>query len=302
MAKDSKNNSFDVFSPKSSILSRSGNISLVNIVSPISIKVGDIITYILQIIVPVGNIISNVQLIDTFQSDKQEFIRNSILKNGLYMENQPIPINGILTFPNLLSIDASKEEITETYSFKVRVTDATINNNFFDIQQNNSQLKWEDASGVPGTPINSISRVYVNLPNIQLSLFQSNLTKGIEYTNKSIKIIGDDVLAYEIQLVNSGKSDAYNIVVNDDIANDFIVDSKSLKATKGNGNFIENTLTWNINNMEVGEVVSIHFNVTASNNVPVTLDIPNKASVTFNSNDNNFGKSFDPIEDRKSVV
>src|SRR3712207_2157285 len=152
------------------------------VVLPPSTKIGDIVTYILDIRVPKGTIVSNVQIKDTFPDTNQEFITGSITKDGVLIEPQPIPIGGVLTFPEVPNIDASDATTVLIYSFSTRVIDAAVNDNFVDMQVNNAVLNWIDATtGVIGAPINTSINLYVNIPSLQILKSQSNITKNIDY-------------------------------------------------------------------------------------------------------------------------
>src|SRR3712207_7784562 len=78
---------------KSKLISKINTISLENLASPPSAKIGDKITYMIQITVPKGTIASNIRVQDTFPYKMQEFITNSVLLDGQSVSSTSIPIN-----------------------------------------------------------------------------------------------------------------------------------------------------------------------------------------------------------------
>ncbi|AWZ49479.1 hypothetical protein C3495_11930 [Clostridiaceae bacterium 14S0207] len=267
------------------------------IVSPPSTKIGDVVTYILDIRVPKGTIVSNVQIKDTFPNTNQEFIPGSVTKDGVLIELQPIPIGGVLTFPEVFNIDASDATTVLVYSFSTRVIDAAVNDNFIDTQVNNAVLTWMDANtGVIGAPIKTSTNLDVNIPSLQILKSQSNITKNIDYTSETVSFQGGDILSYRINVINEGTAISYNNVITDMISNYFNVDKNSIVTSNGDVVFQGNILKWNIEQIRPNEIVTLTFNLNVSNQLPNTLAIENIASGIYESNNNEFSKNYGPVK------
>ncbi|GAA0783869.1 hypothetical protein [Hathewaya limosa] len=271
------------------------SLTLDTLVSPISPKIGDTITYIIQITIPKGVLAGNIQLKDTFPETKQQFIAGSILVNGQPMGVEPIPARGVLTFPVVSTIDATTKEVTEIYSFDVRIVNAIESGDFIDKQINTAEVTWDNnTTGATNIVVSSENNVNVTMPFIQIRKFQNNVTKATGNTIEDINFISTDTLTYKISVTNTGLNVAYNVTVADIISNYLSIDTVSLNATKGTGSFVGNTLTWNITTLEVGESVIIGFNVTGGNSIPAVNNVQNTANVTYSTNNNGFGKNLTP--------
>src|SRR3712207_265362 len=281
---------------KSKLISKINTISLENLASPPSAKIGDKITYMIQITVPKGIIASNIRVQDTFPYKMQEFITNSVLLDGQSVSSTSIPINGVLTFPIIESIDATNMEIIKIYSFDVRIKNGRLTDTFIDKQQNNSQVLWDNhVTGEKDILITNTNTVDVRLAIVRINKTQNNITKNTGDRTWDIEFSGEDILNYKINVVNVGKEAAYDIIIQDMVSDKYNIDTGSLRGTKGNGEFIGNELNWKIDYMDQGESVLVDFNVTGGNSLPITETIENEAEVTFNSNDNAFGKVEGPI-------
>ncbi|GAA0783873.1 hypothetical protein [Hathewaya limosa] len=296
-----KNNKFNIDLANKVITQEDLNFMI--IASPISTKIGDLITYVLQITVAKGIIAKNIRLEDTFLNNKQTFIENSILYNGLTIKNQPTPVNGVLTLPVIDTVDATSEVVMVTYSFQVRIIDATLNDKYVDVQKNTCKLIWDnESSATSGIQINKETNIYVNTPNISLMLLQKNLTQNIDYTSQEVNFIGNDVIGYRLSITNRGNCPVYQVLINDTISDSFVVNSNSLMGTKGEGSFEGNNLIWNIPNMETGEIISIDFTVQGGKSVPALGQIQNQVNMSFNSNNNTFGKEFTSLNSNQAVI
>ncbi|GAA0783866.1 hypothetical protein [Hathewaya limosa] len=265
--------------------------------SPEATKVGEIVSYIIQITIAKGIIANNIRVIDTFPKTKQSFIQNSVLKDGVPITPEPTPIDGVLTFPTISSIDATQNEVNLIYSFSIRVTRGNLTDTFIDIQKNKCELLWNDSLDI--TNVISIvqeNSLYVQVPLLKVEIYQKNLTTNSEYTTGYINFNSKDTLAYKIVIENVGKNTAYDVVLLDSVPNEFIIDQSTLNGTLGQGSIGGNNITWNIDSVQAGSLIFIDFNVTAGNNMPVEKLVKNNANIQFSSNNNGFGQIVGPLD------
>lgn len=272
-------------------------LQLTKVASPASTKLGSIVNYILQITVPEGANVSNIQLVDTFPGSTQEFIAGSVTKDRLPLTPQPTPTTGTLTFPSIPSIQATTGPVTITYSFAVNITDAAINDNFIDTQVNSATLTWTDATtGIQGTPVRASANLNVKIPNLTINKSQRNVTKNGVYTINPIQFEGSDTVSYKITVTNEGRATSYNNRITDTISNYFVIDTASINSSKGKATFAGNNLSWIIKGLSVGETATLTFNMTPAQSLPTSLSIANKASALYDANSPNAVKTFGPVE------
>lgn len=90
------------------------------LISPDTVKIGDIASYIIQVTVPIGTTAYNIDVVDTFPDLTQDYVGNATINA---MPVIPTVVGGTVTFPTIPFVDATVDAETLTYSFDVRVVD-----------------------------------------------------------------------------------------------------------------------------------------------------------------------------------
>ncbi|GAA0783882.1 hypothetical protein [Hathewaya limosa] len=302
------------------------NLMLESIISPVTCKVNDIITYIIQITVPQGVIAYNIQLNIDYPYELQEVIENTFSLNGTYLSSNPTITNGKIIFPNIDIIDASDEEVVSVYSFKAKILDANlpknpiinVYNESVDQQISNIYVNWSNNDKVffNGT-VKDTATIYVQLPYINLEYEQRNVTNKENFTTNEIDFNIGDTIEYRIVVINSGKSEATNIVTADRLLTMFKIEPSSFSLNLGNQQFnsSKNEIVWNIPNLEIGQVAIFTFQTQVLPNISLIQNIENyvRGQYTipptkvekFISNSlviNNNGASFNVNVSNKTIV
>ncbi len=266
-------------------------------IDPTFAKIGDTVTYVIQIRVPDGTIAFNVQLTDEFLDSKQDFIVGSATLDG----NPVIPSvsGGIVIFPTIPFIDGTAGSVSKTYSFDVRITDAQQTPPFIEEQQDTATVNWDiDSQGTPAVPQTDSENLQVRIPFIEGIKEQKISTQpDTAFTVDTIGYEVGDIIDYRISLINQGEETAFNIQLTDVIDPLLAFVPGSISTTIGSASESAGTITWNIDdpeNLSKGVTAVLSFQVNTLSGVAADDSVLNQASFTYNSNNNDFGVSYGP--------
>ncbi|MGH4051602.1 MAG: isopeptide-forming domain-containing fimbrial protein [Clostridium sp.] len=267
-------------------------ITMTKLVAPILAKIGDIVTYILQVKIPLGTTAFNVKVTDNFPIATQNFIGNAT-KDGLPIV--PTVVGGLVTFPTIPFVDATADAVTIIYSFDVRVVNGTNVTPFIDNQTDNATVAWDiDNVGTPAVPFNISAILQVRTPNLIGRKEQRNVTSGGAFTTTNVNYNVGDVIQYRITVTNTGAESAFNSVITDILNPLLSFNAGSIITTNGSASALASTITWNIPVIAAGASDTITFNVTTLTGVGADGRIPDNASFIYNTNNNGFGVSYGP--------
>ena len=266
-------------------------------IDPTFAKIGDTVTYVIQIRVPDGTTAFNVQLTDNFPDNKQDFIVGSATLDG----NPVIPSvsGGIVIFPTIPFIDATAGSVAKTYSFDVRITDAQQTPPFIEEQKDTATVNWDiDNQGTPAVPQTDSENLQVRIPFIVGIKEQKISTQpDTAFTIDTIGYEVGDIIDYRISLTNQGEETAFNIQFTDVIDPLLSFVTGTISTTIGSASESGGTITWNINdpeNLSKGVTAVLSFQVNTLSGVAAGGSVLNQGSFTYNSNNNGFGVSYGP--------
>ncbi|NFG41757.1 DUF11 domain-containing protein [Clostridium botulinum] len=278
----------------SSTTLRALGITMTKLISPILAKIGDIVTYILQVTVPLGTTAYNVQVIDIFPIATQNFIVGSATKDGAPIT--PSVLGGTVTFPTIPFINATAAAVTILYAFDVRVVNGTHVSPFIENQTDNATVNWDlDDIGNPAVPFNTSAILQVRTPNLTGRKEQRNETSGGIFTTSNVNYNVGDVIQYRITVTNTGAESSFNSVITDAINSLLSFNPGSIITTNGSASITGATLTWNIPIIAAGASATITFDVTTLAGVGSDGRILDSGSFIYNTNDNGFGISYGPL-------
>ena len=273
---------------------RALGITMTKLISPILAKIGDIVTYILQVTVPLGTTAYNVQVIDIFPIATQNFIVGSATKDGAPIT--PSVLGGTVTFPTIPFVNATAAAVTILYAFDVRVVNGTHVSPFIENQTDNATVNWDlDDIGNPAVPFNTSAILQVRTPNLTGRKEQRNQTSGGIFTTSNVNYNVGDVIQYRITVTNTGAESSFNSVITDIINSLLSFNPGSIITTNGSASVIGATLTWNIPIIAAGASATITFDVTTLAGVGSDGRILDSGSFIYNTNDNGFGISYGPL-------
>lgn len=285
----------------SATLSSKG-ITLSKLVTPAFLKIGDLATYILTVIIPKGTTAYNLKLEDYYLFATQSYEDNATRTfNSLTLSVTPFegpysPDRRVVRFTENTPITAGATDAVILYTFQVRLTDALPVNSFVENQVNNATKFWDLSPLGPAKNVSASANLEARIPNVTLRKEQRALPSGTFRTGDITYSVGDQI-EYKLTATNTGAATAYNTVVTDNIDAtylDFISFSppgSSVIITPGN----PTVLQWTISELAPGETSVLTFIVETKPGIAPDDRIQNKASYTFNSNDNTYGKSYGPF-------
>ncbi|WP_069649973.1 DUF11 domain-containing protein [Caloranaerobacter ferrireducens] len=269
------------------------SIELFKLVKPLFAKIGDIVTYIIQVTIPEGTNAYNVQVIDTFPDTTQTYIAGSATKDGVPIT--PTVSGGTVIFPVIPYIDATASSVDIIYAFDVRVIGGTHEYPYIEKQINKAEVKWDmDISGPPAVPVSTSATLEVRTPHLRGLKEQRNVTKGGRFTKRGINYEVGDVIEYRISITNDGAETAFNTIVTDELNSLLSFNSGSIITTHGTAIESGGTITWNIPILNVGETATLMFSVTTLPGVAAGGRIPDKASFVYSTNNNGFEVTYGP--------
>ncbi|MGH4138616.1 hypothetical protein, partial [Clostridium sp.] len=188
-------------------------VTMTKLISPPSAKIGDAVTYQLQVTVPLGTTAYDLQVIDTFPIATQTFVGNATV-DGL--PTVPTVVGGTVTFPSIPFVDATAAAVTILYAFDVRVVNGTQVQPYIENQTDNATVNWDlDNIGTPAVPFSTSAILQVRTPNLVGTKQQRNATTGGAFTSGNVNYSIGDIIEYRITLNNTGAEAAYNSALTD---------------------------------------------------------------------------------------
>lgn len=264
------------------------------LISPDTVKIGDIASYIIQVTVPIGTTAYNIDVVDTFPVATQDYVGNATI-DGLPVV--PTVVGGTVTFPTIPFVDATVAAVTLIYSFDVRVIDGTISSPYVDSQQDNVTVNWDiDAMGTPAIPVSTSENLLVKVPHLTGVKDQRNVTKNGNFTSQQVQYDVGDIIEYRITLRNVGETSAFDIELIDTLEPLLSFVPGSIQTTLGSASEAGGTITWNIDSIVEQGTAVLTFRVETLPGVPSNVTIPNLGTFTYNSNNNGFGIGFGPTD------
>lgn len=262
-------------------------------ITPMFAKVGDEVSYLLQVTVPLGTTAFDVHVVDTFPASTQSFIPNSATKDGFPVF--PVVGPGTVTFDPIAFVDATGVAVVIDYEFKVRITDAAFTPPYIDIQTDTSVVSWDlDAEGTPAVPFTVQADLQVRTPFLQGTKEQRNVTLGQNFRTSNVKYSVGDEIEYRISLTNNGADTAFGTELTDILDTLLSYQTGSISATLGSAIFAGGIITWNIPELSPGTTATLVFTVITLPGVAAKGRIPDSATFNYNTNDNGFGLVIGP--------
>lgn len=236
----------------------------------------DIIEYTVEIVIPLGNIAYDVQLIDTLPVG-QNYVGPATLDDMPIIPVYSIPT---ITFPKVPFIDATNATQMRKYKFHVQITAASTP---YTIQTNTATLQWnKQPSSDPGVPIVATTNVYATEPALTL-LKEQKLFDDPTFQITPIQINTDATIVYRFTITNNKPYTIYNIIASETLNNLYYF----IRATtvKGviihDGSITGGILQWSISNLLAGETATAEIYVTVDSGGAVNGNIANIFSTIY---------------------
>ncbi|WDC85420.1 hypothetical protein PL321_08850 [Caloramator sp. mosi_1] len=270
-----------------STILKTERLKIVKSINPVTVKVGDTATYILEVTVPKGTIAYNVKVTDTFKIPEQVFVGNATLDGN--------PITVVVTPPNVIFptipvVNATLNEVKLLYSFDIRVVSAAHIPPFSENQLNTAKVEWDiDTSGTPAIPETTNKNLIVKTPNIIATKEQRNYTLNGTFRTTDLSFSVGNVIEYRITVNNNGLETAYNTVITDVLNPLLSFVSGSFNATLGTPSYSLGTVTWTIPVLLTGQSATLTFRVETLPGFAANSSTSNKATFIYNTNDNGYG-------------
>lgn len=272
-----------VYGPKTSntVYAVLGKLSVLKYTSNISFKVGDVITYFIEITVPFGTIAKNITVKDTLPL-KQTYLGPAQF-NSTFLT--PIFSNGEIIFVIPL-IDATLEEKKITITFLARVLDGNNSEPYIETQRNVVKVQSEiDNEGTLSLEIEKYVDVEITRPYVFVAKTQRNITQEGGYTTDTISVVADDILEFRLTVHNFGSSTAYNIIV-EDIISPYLEYTGYYDTPIGTVNYLPllRKIVWTIDELPINTVKSLAFRVNVVGGIPAGGFSENKGSFIYSTN------------------
>lgn len=264
-------------------------IRLQKLITPSFAKIGDKVTYIIQATVPRGTSAYNIKLVDNFSSNRQQYLNNAKI-DGLPVT--PSVSWGTVTFPTIPYIDATSTEVLITYSFDIRITNATHTSPYIENQINRATINWEDEYGTVAVPIETSEILEARTPYIRGIKEQRNVTQGGVFRTRTLNYDVGDTIEYSLSMTNEGTATAYNTVITDTINALLSFITGSITVTHGMAVETGGIITWNILELLPGEIATLKFSILTLPGAATGGRIPNRASYKYNTNNNSYGREY----------
>ncbi|WDC85419.1 hypothetical protein PL321_08845 [Caloramator sp. mosi_1] len=274
-----------------------GELSVLKYASNESFRVGDIITYFIEITVPFGTIAKNIAVKDTLPS-KQIYLGPASYDSTFLT---PIFSNGDIIF-NIPVVDARLEKKKITITFLARVLDGNNVEPYVETQRNIVKVTSEiDDEGTLSPEIEEYVDVEVTRPYVFVAKTQRNITQDTGYTTDIMPVLADDILEFRLTVHNFGSSTAYNIAVEDYIS-PYLEYTGYFDASIGNVNYLPllRRIEWTIDELPINTVKSLIFRVKVVGGIPAGGFSKNKGSFIYSTN--NTTPITYPKEDSNEVI
>nr|WP_272507291.1 carboxypeptidase regulatory-like domain-containing protein [Clostridium aestuarii] len=255
--------------------------------NPLETKIGDVVSYSLNITIPKGTIGYNIQVTDTLPNTTQLFIEGSAKKDGEAIE--PIVNEGVIKFSTIPYVDAVSDSVTIVYTFDIRVTNGQHIQPYIDSQINNALVNWSiDEAGTRTLTVNESVALEVKMPNLIGIKEQRNFTKEGSFTTKNMQYEIGDIIEYKISISNNGSEKAYNAIVTEVLSPFLQYDEGSLISSIGTANEVDGIITWYIEELDITQEAVLTFKVVSLPGIAAGDNITNKASFIYSTNNNGF--------------
>lgn len=261
-------------------------------VTPTSVKIGDLVTYTLTVVVPVGTAAYDLQVTDTFPSATQEYQIGSATKDGVPI--LPSVVGGLVVFPTITLVNATLAEVSIVYEFQVRIINGTHIPPFIESQVDDAAVTWTDLLGTTINTIEDSANVLVQTPNLISLKQQRNVTQGSPSTVLPVTYEVGDVIEYRITLTNNGAESAYNIILTDVIDSSLQIIPASVSVTLGTTSVVSDTITWTIPILPVSTSAELIFSVNTLEGVAPEQSIFDFATFEYSTNNNGFEVTYGP--------
>lgn len=166
------------------------------------------------------------------------------------------PENIGTTLYTVKEVDEGKPHTT--YSDKVYTFNVTVN-----LDANNKLIATvtSDENIVNGSVVTAaFENTYSNnLPEVKIDSIKTQSVNGKETTDKAVQVNPGDIVTYSITLTNNGEIASNAITVRDKIPQGLKIVSGSITE---NGILTDDTITWNIDSIEIGKTITVSFKVT----------------------------------------
>ncbi|MBZ4662591.1 MAG: hypothetical protein JG776_273 [Caloramator sp.] len=274
-----------------------GELGVLKYASDNTFKVGDIITYFIEITVPYGTKAKNISIIDTLPS-KQIYLGPASYNSTTLT---PIFSNGDIIF-NIPLVDATLEEKTITITFNARVLDGNNSEPYVETQRNIVKVTSEiDEEGTLSPEIEKYVDVEITRPFVFVAKTHRNITQETGYNTDTMPVLADDILEFRLTVHNFGSSSAYNIVIEDYIS-PYLEYTGYYDAPIGTVNYLPlvRKIEWTIDELPVNTVKSLIFRVKVVGGIPAGGFSKNKGSFIYSTN--NTTPITYPKEDTNEVI
>ncbi len=272
----------------------SESIQILKEITPLSSKIGDIVTYTLRATVPEGTNAYNVRVIDNYSDTNQSYIVGSATKDGESII--PVVDIGNVVFPEITLVNAISEAIEIVYTFDVRIENGSHLPPYIEEQINTVDVNWDlNSEGTPAIPVIDNKTLEVNTPNLVITKEQRNITKGQSFTTQNVQYDVGDVIEFRILVNNNGAEVAFNSEITDNINSLLSFVEGSITASSGVASETNNTIIWQIPTINVGETETLVFRTDTLSGVSAGDRISNNASGIYFTNNNGFEISYGPV-------
>lgn len=283
-----------------STILKTERLKIVKTISPVFVKIGDIATYILEVIIPKGTIAYNVKVTDTFKTPEQIYIGNATL-NGSPVSPTVTPPN--VVFPTITVVDATLNEVKLLYSFDIRVISGTHTSPFSENQPDTAKVEWQiDTSGTPAIPEGTTKNLVVRTPNITATKEQRNYTLSGSFRTTDLSFNVGNIIEYRITVTNNGLETSYNTVVTDVLNPLLSFVTGSFIATSGTPSYSSGKVTWTIPELPYGQSSTLTFRVETLPGFAANSSTSNKATFIYNTNNNGFGVEYNGSSNTVNLI
>ncbi|UPA31045.1 isopeptide-forming domain-containing fimbrial protein [Terrisporobacter glycolicus] len=213
---------FTNLNKSASVTISSSSINLTKSTSTSLIRVGSLVTYTVNINVPLGTIAYELYLKDTLPSGGQIYVGPSY-RNGTIVT--PVVSSNIITYPNEGTVDARLSSQTLTYVLISKVSNANKSvNGITSSQTNTVQCYYKQIQGGSYTNISKGLSITINHPNLVMNLMATDKTNSIIYT-QSANIATNSIMEFRLDFKNNSSIKLINGTIEIPINNGFLFSS-----------------------------------------------------------------------------
>ena len=218
---------------------------LIKTLIPALAKIGDKVTYIISVTVPLSTSADNLQLICRYPTATQLYQDKATLNNHPV---SPDVIPGTVTFPVVPSISAYVRDITLIYTFDILVINGTYVPPYFDDLYDSVTVSWEPSPGFPVISTSVINPLRIILPKSYSSNLFDSTIYSLEKPERLLYMNSQSVCSAQPQPISIIKEQK-----NTDADDNFIIDT--LSGLPGDTIYYRFTVTLN----HLSPISDIHF-------------------------------------------